>query len=166
MTMYGMGENSLAERLDIPVEDAKEIIDTYFEKFAGIKQYMENSIALAQQKGYVETLKGRRRYIPDINSKNMTVRGFAERNAINAPIQGTAADMIKLAMLRVHKRLKKEQLKASMILQVHDELIIDVPKEELEKVKALLIEEMTKAMPLQVPILVEAGQGNNWLEAH
>lgn len=164
--IYGISAFGLSERMGISRKDAKEIIDTYFEKFAGIKQYMENSIALAQQKGYVETLKGRRRYIPDINSKNMTVRGFAERNAINAPIQGTAADMIKLAMLKVHKRLKKEHLKATMILQVHDELIIDAPNEELEKVKALLIEEMTKAMPLHVPILVEAGQGNNWLEAH
>jgi DNA polymerase I len=164
--IYGISVFGLSERLSIPRSEAKEIIEEYFDKFPGIKQYMDDSIAFAQKEGYVKTLMGRRRYVADINSRNQTVRGFAERNAINAPIQGSAADMIKLAMIRVHNELKKQKLESKMILQVHDELLLDVPKHEIEQVKALVIDEMTQAMPLKVPIIVEAGTGNNWLEAH
>ena len=142
------------------------MIDAYFKEFAGVKRYMDETIEFCRANGYVKTLLGRKRYIPDINSANRTVVGFAERNAINAPIQGSAADMIKLAMINIHRRLNNPSFKTKMILQVHDELIFDVPKSELEEVKPLLIAEMERAMPLKVPVLVEAGIGQNWLEAH
>ena len=164
--IYGQGAFGLGQNLGISRTEAKEIIDNYFEQFPKIKTYMDDIIAGAQANGYVETLLGRRRYIRDINSGNATVRGFAERNAINAPIQGTAADMIKIAMLDIHEALGKSTLKSKMILQVHDELVFDVPKGETEELKKLVIDKMSHAMPLKVPLLVEAGEGENWLEAH
>ena len=164
--IYGISVFGLSERMGISRGEAKEIIEEYFTKFPGIKKYMDDSITFAQKNGFVKTIMGRRRYVPDVNSRNQTVRGFAERNAINAPIQGSAADMIKLAMINVYNQLKAQGLKSKMLLQVHDELILDVPKSEIEQVKQLLINEMSNAMPLKVPILVEAGVGDNWLEAH
>lgn len=164
--IYGQGAFGLAQNLGISRTEAKEIIDNYFEQFPKIKTYMDDVIAGAQANGYVETLLGRRRYIRDINSGNATVRGFAERNAINAPIQGTAADMIKIAMLEIHDALSKSELKSKMILQVHDELVFDVPKAEVEELEDLVIKKMSQAMPLKVPLLVESGSGENWLEAH
>ena len=127
---------------------------------------MQNNIEFAKQHGFVETLIGRRRYLRDINSANAMTRGFAERNAINAPIQGTAADMIKIAMINIHKRMKEEQLDSKMILQVHDELVFDVHPSELEKLKVIVSKEMREALPLKVPVEVEMGTGRNWLEAH
>lgn len=164
--IYGQGAFGLSQNLGISRTEAKEIIENYFTQFPKIKQYMDVVIEGAKSKGYVETLLGRRRYIRDINSGNATVRGFAERNAINAPIQGTAADMIKIAMIEIHEALKGSNLQSKMILQVHDELIFDVPVNEKEELKALVIENMSNAMPLKVPLLVEAGEGKNWLEAH
>lgn len=164
--IYGISAFGLSERLGIPRKEAKEIIDEYFVKFPGIKSYMDNTIAEAKQNGYVKTLLGRRRYVPDITSANQTVRGFAERNAINAPIQGAAADMIKLAMIKVQNKLKELNLKTILTLQVHDELLLDVPLDELEIVTTLVKEEMQHAMELDVPVVVEAGFGKNWLQAH
>jgi DNA polymerase-1 len=142
------------------------LIDGYFATFPQVHDYMEKSKEIARQKGYVTTLFGRRRYLPDINSHNATVRGFAERNAINAPIQGTAADIIKVAMIHIFERFKKENIKSKMILQVHDELNFSVYPEEKEKVEAIVIEEMQKAFPLRVPLVADSGFGQNWLEAH
>ncbi len=164
--IYGQGAFGLAENLNISRTEAKEIIDNYFAQFPGIRRYMNDVIESARNKGYVETICGRRRYLRDINSGNATVRSFAERNAINAPIQGTAADMIKLAMINVQKRMKSSDFKSKMILQVHDELLFDVHKSELEVLKALIQEEMQNALPLSVPVIAEAGSGMNWLEAH
>lgn len=164
--IYGQGAFGLAENLGISRTEAKEIIDNYFTQFPGIRSYMNKVIEDARHKGYVETMMGRRRYLRDINSANATVRSFAERNAINAPIQGSAADMIKLAMINVQKRLQDQSFKSKMILQVHDELLFDVHKSELDELKALITTEMQNAMPLKVPVIAEAGFGNNWLEAH
>lgn len=164
--IYGISAFGLSQRIGIPRGEAKEIIDNYFAKFPGIKDYMDTTQEFARAHGYVETIMGRRRYIRDINSKNATVRGFAERNAINAPIQGSAADMIKLAMIDIHSWLSNSDLQTKMILQVHDELVFDVPKDELEVVKPQAIKLMSNAVKLDVPVLVEAGSGQNWLEAH
>jgi DNA polymerase-1 len=164
--IYGISAFGLAERVGISRGEASEIIDSYFQQFEGIKKYMDDTINFCREHGYVKTLMGRKRYIRDINSQNRTVVGFAERNAINAPIQGSAADMIKLAMINVHHRMKKDKYESKMILQVHDELLFDVVKPELEELTAMVKEEMQNAMPLKVPVLVEAGAGNNWLEAH
>jgi DNA polymerase-1 len=164
--IYGISAFGLSQRLRIPRKEAAELIEGYFKNFPAVKSYMDSCIRLAREKGYVETLMGRRRYLPDIHSNNGTVRGMAERNAINSPIQGTAADIIKAAMIRVHNELKKRNLRSKMILQVHDELIFDVYKPELEELKKLVIYEMENAVTLDVPILVEAGAGDNWLEAH
>ena len=164
--IYGITVFGLAERLDIPRDEAKMLIDGYFVTFPQVHDYMEKSKEVARQKGYVTTLFGRRRYLPDINSHNATVRGFAERNAINAPIQGTAADIIKVAMIHIHQRFKAEGIKSKMILQVHDELNFSVYPEEKEKVEAIVIEEMQKAFPLSVPLVADSGFGQNWLEAH
>lgn len=164
--IYGISAFGLSQRINIPRKEAKEIIDNYFVQFPGIKSYMDSTINVAREHGYVETLKGRRRYIRDINSKNATVRGFAERNAINAPIQGSAADMIKIAMINIHDWLSKSEFKTKMILQVHDELLFEVPKNEVEAVTPILKKLMEEAMPLKVPVLVESGTGQNWLEAH
>jgi DNA polymerase-1 len=164
--IYGISAFGLSQRIGIPRGEAKEIIENYFSKFPGIKDYMDTTQDFARQHGYVETLMGRRRYIRDINSKNATVRGFAERNAINAPIQGSAADLIKMAMIDIHKWLKNSDLQTKMILQVHDELLFDVPKGEVDLVKPLIVSYMSNAMKLDVPVLVEAGTGQSWLEAH
>lgn len=164
--IYGQGAFGLAKNLGISRGEAKELIDAYFEQFPGIKKYMDDTIEFCRKNGYVKTIKGRKRHIPDINSNNKTVVGFAERNAINAPIQGSAADMIKLAMISIRRYLQSSDLKTKMILQVHDELLFDVPKDELEVVKPIVCELMENAMPLDVPIVSEAGVGENWLEAH
>lgn len=164
--MYGIGPFGLASRLDITQTEAKEIIQKYFERFPKVNQYIAETIAFARANGYVETLKGRRRYLPEINSANQNIRSNAERQAINMPIQGTAADMIKLAMINIHRELLKRKLGSKMILQVHDELVFDIPKSEEAKMKKLADEEMKNALPLNVPIEVEIGVGKNWLEAH
>jgi DNA polymerase-1 len=166
--IYGQGAFGLSENLGISRTEAKTIIDNYKKEFSGINSYMENTINFAREHGYVETLMGRKRWLRDINSSNFTVRGFAERNAINSPIQGTAADMIKLAMIKVHEAIKKEGFKSKMILQVHDELIFDALRSEAEALKACILENMEQALPLpnQVPVMAEAGIGENWLEAH
>jgi DNA polymerase-1 len=164
--IYGISAFGLAERLNIPRKEAASIIENYFIQYPLIKDYMDGAIEKARKLGYVETILGRRRYLRDINSQNQTVRGFAERNAINAPIQGSAADMIKLAMIRIHDALNNKKLRSRMVLQVHDELVFDVHKEEAEETKALVKELMENALPLSVPVLVEAGTGHNWLEAH
>jgi DNA polymerase-1 len=164
--IYGITVFGLAERLDIPRDEAKMLIDGYFATFPQVHDYMEKSKEVARQKGYVTTLFGRRRYLPDINSHNATVRGFAERNAINAPIQGTAADIIKVAMIHIYQRFKAEGIKSKMILQVHDELNFSVLPEEKEKVEHIVIEEMERAIDLKVPLVADSGFGKNWLEAH
>ena len=164
--IYGITVFGLAERLDIPRDEAKMLIDGYFDTFPQVHDYMEKSKEVARQKGYVTTLFGRRRYLPDINSHNATVRGFAERNAINAPIQGTAADIIKVAMIRIFNRFKAEGIRSKMILQVHDELNFSVFPEEKEKVESIVLEEMQNALNLSVPLVADSGFGQNWLEAH
>lgn len=164
--IYGISAFGLSQRLEIPRKEAAAIIESYFVQYPDIKRYMNDTVESAKEKGYVETLLGRRRYLRDINSSNHTVRGFAERNAINAPIQGSAADMIKLAMINIHKQLKEKALKSKMILQVHDELLFDVYKPELEELKPIIKTEMMGAMDLVVPLEVEMGVGQNWLEAH
>ena len=164
--IYGITVFGLAERLDISREEAKQLIDGYFATFPDVHDYMEQAKQTARQQGYVTTLFGRRRYLPDINSANATVRGFAERNAINAPIQGTAADIIKVAMIRIHQRFKAEGIRSKMILQVHDELNFSVYPEEKGRVEAIVLEEMQHAFPLNVPLVADSGFGNNWLEAH
>jgi DNA polymerase-1 len=166
--IYGQGAFGLADNLGISRTEAKEIIDNYKKEFPGIQQYMDDTINFARENGYVQTLMGRKRWLRDINSANFTVRGFAERNAINSPIQGTAADMIKLAMQKVHAAMKKEKMQSKMLLQVHDELVFDALKTEVKELKPLIIECMQAAMPLphKVPVIAECGQGINWLEAH
>lgn len=166
--IYGQGAFGLAENLGIPRAEAKEIIDNYKKQFPNIQQYMNDTINFAKEKGYVETLMGRKRWLRDINSANFTVRGFAERNAINSPIQGTAADMIKLAMIKIDRELRSGNFKSKMLLQVHDELVFDVHKDELERIKPLILNCMQTAMvlPNSVPTDAELGFGNNWLEAH
>jgi DNA polymerase-1 len=164
--IYGISTFGLAERLNIPRGEAKALIDGYFETYPGIKVYMDKAIQQAKEKGYVETIFGRKRYLSDINSQNSIVRGYAERNAINAPIQGSAADIIKVAMIRIQKQLETRKLNTRMTLQVHDELNFSVPKEELEEVKQLIVTEMEGSIELKVPLIAECGTGNNWLEAH
>lgn len=166
--IYGQGAFGLADNLGISRTEAKEIIDNYKKEFSGIQKYMDDTIQFAKEHGYVHTLRGRKRWLRDINSQNFTVRGFAERNAINSPIQGSAADMIKLAMIKVHDTLRKSKLKSKMILQVHDELVFDVVKEEVDAMKALILDCMQTAMelPNDVPVIAEVGVGDNWLEAH
>ena len=164
--IYGMSAFGLAERMELSRSEAADIIKKYFEEYAGIKEYMNRSIALAKERGYAETIMGRRRYLRDINAANGTVRNFAERNAINAPIQGSSADMIKIAMVNIQREMEKLQLKSKMILQVHDELVFDARLDELDTLKALVNEKMVNAMPLSVPVVVEINTGDNWLEAH
>ena len=164
--IYGITVFGLAERLDIPRDEAKMLIDGYFQTFPQVHDYMEKSKEVARQQGYVTTLFGRRRYLPDINSANATVRGFAERNAINAPIQGTAADIIKVAMIHIFQRFKTENIRSKMILQVHDELNFSVYPEEKEKVEHIVLEEMQNAFHMAVPLVADSGFGDNWLEAH
>lgn len=164
--IYGISVFGLAERLSIPRAESKELIDGYFQTYPRIKEYMEESIRVAKEKGYVETLFKRKRFLPDINSHNAIVRGYAERNAINAPIQGSAADIIKLAMIRIHQRFEAEHLKSRMILQVHDELNFNVRKEEFDRVKEIVLDCMEHVLQLRVPLIADCGEGKNWLEAH
>ena len=164
--IYGITVFGLADRLNISREESKMLIDGYFDTFPKVRDYMEQSKAAAREKGYVETLFGRRRYLPDINSQNATVRGFAERNAVNAPIQGTAADIIKLAMVRIDKRFEEEQIRSKMLIQVHDELNFSVLPEEKERVERIVLEEMENAYRMSVPLVADSGWGQNWLEAH
>lgn len=164
--IYGISVFGLSERLNIPRSEAKELIDGYFLSYPRIKEYMDESIEAAKKQGYVETIFNRKRFLPDINSQNAVVRGYAERNAINAPIQGSAADIIKVAMVRIFNRFETEAIRSKMILQVHDELNFNVYKDELSKVKQIVIEEMQQAYPMQVPLTAECGEGINWLEAH
>jgi DNA polymerase-1 len=164
--IYGVSAFGLSENLGIPRSEAKTLIDNYFAQYPSIKSYMENQVQFAQKNGYVQTILGRKRWLKDINSSNAVVRGYAERNAINMPIQGTAADMIKLAMIAVHKTFKEHNLRSRMILQVHDELVFDAHRSEVEIIKPLILECMRNALPLDVPVEAEIGAGNNWLEAH
>lgn len=164
--IYGITVFGLAERLDISRDEARQLIDGYFETFPAVHEYMEQAKETARTRGYVETLFGRRRYLADINSRNATVRGFAERNAINAPIQGTAADIIKVAMIRIARRFREENIRSKMILQVHDELNFSVIPEERELVERIVLEEMQNACPMSVPLTADCGWGENWLEAH
>ncbi len=164
--IYGISVFGLAERMNVDRKEAKELIEGYFETYPQVKAYMDKSIQVAQANGYVETIFHRKRYLPDINSRNAVVRGYAERNAINAPIQGSAADIIKVAMARIYERFRHEKLKAKMILQVHDELNFSVPMEEKERVEYIVIEEMEKAYRMHVPLKADCGWGRNWLEAH
>ena len=164
--IYGITVFGLAERLDIERAEAKQLIDGYFESFPQVAVYMEKAKEQARSRGYAETLFHRRRYLPDINSHNATVRGFAERNAINAPIQGSAADIIKVAMIRIYQRMKREGMKSKMILQVHDELNFSVLPAEKAQMEQIVIEEMQGAYALKVPLIADSGWGKNWLEAH
>ena len=164
--IYGMSAFGLAERMEISRTEAAEIIKKYFEEYAGIKEYMNRSIALAKERGYAETILGRRRYLRDINASNATVRNFAERNAINAPIQGSSADMIKIAMINIHRQMQQLGMQSKMILQVHDELVFDAHVDELETLRTLVNDKMVNALPLSVPVIVEINTGENWLEAH
>ena len=164
--IYGQSAFGLSQSLAIPRKEAAEIIDNYFTQYPGIKNYMNDTMQSARENGYVETIMGRRRYLRDINSANATVRGFAERNAINAPIQGSAADMIKIAMIHIHQDIIDQKLQSKMTMQVHDELVFDVLRSEIEPMKIIIENRMKHAIKTEVPILVEIGQGNNWLEAH
>lgn len=164
--IYGISAFGLAERMEVSRTEAKELIDNYFSTYPKVKEYMEKSITAARERGYIETVFGRRRYLPDIASRNAVVRGYAERNAVNAPIQGTAADIIKLAMIRIDRRFGQEGIRSKMILQVHDELNFSVLPEETERVRAIVIEEMEAAYRMSVPLVADCGTGANWLEAH
>jgi len=164
--IYGISAFGLSQRLNIPRKEAKELIENYFAMYPKLKEYMNGNIEFAKKNGFVETVMGRKRKLKDINSANRTVRGFAERNAINSPIQGSAADLIKLAMINVYEKMKRKKLKSKLILQVHDELVFDVLKSEKEVMEKLVVDEMSNALKLKVPLLVDYGIGENWLEAH
>ena len=164
--IYGISAFGLSQQLDCSRTEAKQLIDDYFAAFPRVIEYIESQKELARQKGYAETLFGRKRYLPDIHSQNATVRSFAERNAVNAPIQGTAADIIKMAMVSIHRRLKEEKLQAQMTMQVHDELNFNVPAQEVDRVREIVVSEMQNAVQLSVPLIAECGVGHNWLEAH
>jgi DNA polymerase-1 len=164
--IYGQSAFGLSQTLNISRTEAKEIIDSYYAQYGTIKTYMDETVAKARENGYVETIMKRRRYLPDINSSNAIVRGFAERNSINAPIQGSAADIIKMAMVAVYQEMKKTNLKSKMILQVHDELVFDVHIDEIEQMKSLVKNAMENAVQLTVPMEVEMELAKNWLEAH
>jgi DNA polymerase-1 len=164
-TIYGQGAHALSRQLRITHAEAKDFIDTYFERFAGVKSFLDRCVVEAKQKGYVETLFKRRRYIPELKERNFNIRAFGERVAANAPIQGSAADLIKIAMIRVHAALATEKLAARMLLQVHDELVFELPPEEEGALKALVKREMEGAATLDVPLLVEMGLGTDWVAA-
>ena len=164
--MYGISSFGLAQRLHIPRSEAKKIIEDYFANFPAISSFIEDTLTSARETGYVETIFGRRRYLPDINSKNGTVRSLAERTAVNAPIQGTSADIIKMAMINVDRRIRKEGLKSRMVLQIHDELVFDAVADEVSILEGIVKEEMENVTGLSVPLTVECNHGNNWLEAH
>ena len=164
--IYGVSAFGLSQQTSLNRAESKELIDAYYATYPKLREYINTQIEFAREYGYVQTVSGRRRYLKDINSQNAVVRGGAERNAVNAPIQGSAADIIKIAMINIHNRLIKENLETKMLLQVHDELVFDVPKTELEKVKPIIKEEMENAFQLSVPLEVEIGEGTNWLDAH
>ena len=164
--IYGISVFGLAERMDVDRKEARELIEGYFETYPDVKKYMDESIELARKQGYIETIFKRKRFLPDINSRNAVVRGYAERNAINAPIQGSAADIIKVAMVRIYRRFMQEGIRSTMIIQVHDELNFNVWPEEKERVQQIVIEEMERAYAMQVPLKADCGWGKNWLEAH
>jgi len=164
--IYGISVFGLSQRLNIPRGEAKILIDGYFKTFSRIKNFMKESIDIAREKGYVETIMGRRRYLSDINSANSVVRGVAERNAINAPVQGSAADIIKLAMIRIYDDFRDQHLKSKMVLQVHDELNFDVPLSELEQVKRIVKQRMEHVVDIGIPLTIEMNDAPNWLEAH
>lgn len=163
--VYGISDYGLSKNLDISRKEAKEYIDTYFDRFPGVKEFIDEAIREAKDKGYVETLFHRRRYLPDINSRNFNLRSFAERTAMNTPIQGSAADIIKVAMIQMDKRIKEEGLQATMLLQVHDELIFEAPEEELPKLEKLVSEVMESAVELKVPLKVDSSSGDTWYDA-
>jgi len=164
--IYGISAFGLAQRMRIPRGEARMLIDGYFETYPGVKEFMDRCINMAREKGYVETMYGRRRFLPDILSRNSVVRGNAERNAINSPIQGSAADLIKIAMIRISEAMEKEGLKSAMILQVHDELNFDVLPGEIDQLRAIVKEQMENVEELKVPLTIDMGEGANWLEAH
>jgi DNA polymerase-1 len=164
--LYGISAFGLAQQLDCSRSEAKQLIDDYFAAFPKIQSFIEAQKAYAREHLYVETLFGRKRYLPDIVSHNATVRAFAERNAVNAPVQGTAADIIKIAMVAIHNELKQRGLRAQMIMQVHDELNFNVPVDEVEQVRRIVVDNMQNAVHLSVPLIAECGVGHNWLEAH
>ena len=164
--MYGISSFGLAQRLGTSRSEAKELIDGYFASFPAIRDFIATTLDSARRNRYTETLFGRRRYIPDIESHNANLRALAERNAVNAPIQGTAADIIKIAMIRVDKCLREEGLKARMVLQIHDELLLEVPVAEIDAVREILVREMENVMQLSVPLTVECNYGKTWLDAH
>jgi DNA polymerase-1 len=164
--MYGISSFGLAQRLHLSRSAAKELIDGYFDSFPSIRNFIDGSVAFAKEHGYVETLFGRRRYLPDILSRNATIRSLAERNAVNAPIQGTSADIIKLAMIGVAQRIEEEGLRSRMVLQIHDELVFDALPEEVPQLQALVKEVMEHVLELSVPLTVECSAGASWLEAH
>src|SRR5690606_20624909 len=164
--IYGVSAFGLSNQTNLNRSEAKELIDTYYETYPKLKAYMNKQVHFAQDNGYVETILGRRRYLKDINSRNQVVRGAAERNAVNAPIQGSAADIIKIAMIRIQEKLKAGNFKTKMLLQVHDELVFDAHKTEIDTIKHLIKTEMENAYQLKVPLDVEIGVGENWLEAH
>ena len=164
--IYGVSAFGLSAQTDLSRSESKELIDTYYATYPNLRNYINRQIEFAREHGYVETILGRRRYLPDIHSHNQVVRGGAERNAVNAPIQGSAADIIKIAMIRIHNQLQAQKLQTRMLLQVHDELVFDVPKTELEIVKPLVKDAMENAFTLAVPLVADLGVGNNWLDAH
>jgi DNA polymerase-1 len=164
--IYGISAFGLSQNIGISRKESKQIIEQYFEEFPDVKNYMDLSVQKARENEFVETLYGRRRYLKDINSRNAVMRASAERNAINAPIQGTAADIIKIAMIEISKKMSEEKLKSKMLLQIHDELIFDTLIEEKDKLKSIVESCMVNASRLDVPLVVDIGLGNNWLEAH
>ena len=164
--IYSISAFGLSQRLGVPRKEAAELIENYFAQYPGIKGYMSSTLEFARANGYVKTMMGRRRYLKDINSRNFTIRGFAEREAINSPVQGSAADLIKMAMIGIHQELKEKNLRSKMTLQVHDELVFDAHKDELEILKPIILHHMRTAFQTTVPIEVEIGTGMNWLEAH
>jgi len=163
-TIYGQGPHALSRQLKISHAEAKEFIERYFERFQLVRQYLDSMVEFAREHGYVETIFRRRRYIPELRDRNFNIRAFGERTAANSPIQGSAADLIKIAMIRIHERLRSERLSARMLLQVHDELVFEVPGPELDTVTALVRDEMERAADLSVPLVVDVGSGRNWLE--
>ena len=164
-TIYGQGPFALSRQLGITQEDAKQFIAQYFERFAGVRAFLDRQVALAREQGYVETLLGRRRYIPEVRERNFNLRSYGERNAQNSPLQGSAADLIKLAMIRIHTLLASRRLASRMLLQVHDELVFEVPPAEVEIMEGLVKLEMESVMPLRVPLVADVGVGENWLDA-
>jgi DNA polymerase-1 len=164
--IYGISAFGLSQRLGMTRTDSKALIEEYFINYPKVKEYMNNMIAMAKEKGYVETIYGRKRFLPDINSRNAVVRSFSERNAINAPLQGSAADIIKVAMTNIFRRISAEGLQSKMVLQVHDELVFDVVASEVEQICNIVTSEMENVLKLSIPLLAECGKGNNWLEAH